>query len=859
VLAVILGAVCSLQTFASSVVLLADDALGTSSFTGATNWSNSQTPVRTNDYFNAAHTLRTPTGANGVYIFGGGSLTITGAGGQTVANTETFIFKGSGASGLITVTNLTINGGELRNASSTTDFFNLTGNILTVGASGMVVHMQGPIVVNSPVAGTGPISIIAGTANSACTLHFTSASNTFTGSIGLPGGTASRFALDAGANLNFVIGSNGVNNSVSGSGVVSYDGRFRFDLSAAGTNTGNAWTITSVSSQSFSSTFSVDNFNRLGGGSGGGVWQATNNGANYSFDTSSGVLQVVAQLATTNASIQFTNSRVAFLRDAVMATNACLMPNGSTYGRAINGISFQKDSILLTFGGYQYTAWYDTTNTTQMVWLGRRTVTNTSVGLWEKFNTGSEFLNGDETAWDAHDVVCIGICPADGTLHMAWDHHNNTLRYRRSVVGLCTTNKAAWGAGALNAEQNWLVASGQTELDVTYPQFTITPAGGLIFNRRMGVSGNGDQYFQFYNPVTGAWSPKVQFINRSGTYVGTDPFGTTRTCTERCAYINGLDFDTNGRIHVTWTWRESVSQYGNRDICYAYSPDMGTNWFNNAGTLIANTSLGQTITQGSTGITVMPLDMRQLLINQQAQCVDKSGRVHVLMLHRRQEAGYEPSVYSAQFSTKFTAYYHYFRDPGTGVWTQRRIPPEFYPPGSRPKIGFDAAGNLYATFISAPSGTAGVPGYTNGKLVIATASASTQYTNWDVVQALDTQFDGEPMIDQARLLADNILSVYIQEHSAITTVVGTPLHAYDFVVNITPTAPLALDFSAADSLVTFNALAGHNYQLQSASLLAPPNWTNASAVVSGVSGRMTLLDVNGKNSEQRFYRLVTDP
>jgi hypothetical protein len=549
---------------------------------------------------------------------------------------------------------------------------------------------------------------------------------------------------------------------------------------------------------------------------------------------------------------------VAFLRDSLVATNACLMPNGSTYGRAINGISFQKQ-ILLTFGGYQYTAWYDTVGTTQLIWLARRTVTNTSVGAWEKFQTDSEFLNGDESAWDAHDVIAIGICPRDGTLHVSWDHHNNTLRYRRSVLGLCTTNQAAWGTGMLNAEQNWLVASGQTELDVTYPQFIATPDGGLVLDRRMGVSGNGDQYFQFYNPATGAWSAKVQFINRAGTYVGTDPFGTTRTCTERCAYLNGFDFGPDGKIHVTWTWRESASQYGNRDICYAYSPDLGTNWYNNAGTKIANTSLGQTITQGSSGITIVPLDMRQLLINQQAQCVDGDGRVHVLMLHRRQEPGYEPAVFSKQFSTKFTAYYHYFRDPLTSVWTQRQIPPDVCPVGSRPKIVYDAKGNVYAAYLSYPAGTDVVPGYTSGKLVIASASKASQYTDWQVVQAMNTTFNGEPLMDQARLLSDNILSVYIQENSATTTVVGTPLHVLDFAVGVTPPQALSLNFSGADSLVTLNSAVGHTYQLQATPTLSPANWTNASPVTPGVNALLALPDPNGHQTGQRFYRAVTDP
>jgi hypothetical protein len=482
--------------------------------------------------------------------------------------------------------------------------------------------------------------------------------------------------------------------------------------------------------------------------------------------------------------------RVASLQDSVVTSAACLMPSTAPYGRAINGISFQKQ-ILHTFNGYQYTAWYDTVGSTQTVWLARRTVKGANVGPWQTFNTGSTFVNG-KGSWDSHNVIAFGICPADGTLHIAWDHHNRTLRYRRSIAGLCTTNTAAWGmAGMLNAEQNWLVSSGSTELDVTYPQFITTPDGGLMLDRRIGISGNGDQHFQLYNPTAGAWSAKVQFINRAGTYVGSDAFGTARTATERCAYLNGFDFGPDGKIHVTWTWRESASQYGNRDICYAYSPDMGKNWYNNAGAQIADTSLGQTITQASPGITIAPLDMRQLMINQQAQCVDNDGRVHVLMLHRRQDSGYEPNVFSKQFSTKFTAYYHYIRDPSTGKWSQRRIPVDAYPVGSRSKICYDAAGNLYAAFISYPAGTDATPGYTSGKLVIATASKASQYTDWEVVYSNPASFNGEPLIDQARLLSDNVLSVYIQEHSTTTAVVGTPLHVFEFTVipqvNVAPT------------------------------------------------------------------------
>lgn len=559
---------------------------------------------------------------------------------------------------------------------------------------------------------------------------------------------------------------------------------------------------------------------------------------------------------------------VAFMRDSMVTNNALLMANGGYYGNAINGISYQ-DQIIHTFDGYQYTAYYDTVGSIQNIVLARRTVDDTHVGMWEKYQTDSQFLNGDESAWDAHNVIVFGICPADGTLHLSWDHHNHTLRYRSSVAGLCTTNKAAWGSGMLNAEQNWLVDSSTPEYDVTYPQFIATPDGGLVLNRRKGISGNGDQLIQLYDPFTGTWNPGVQFINRTGTYTGPNPWGSTVTANERCAYINGLDFDTNGTMHVTWTWRESASQYGNRDICYAYSPDMGLNWYNNEGIHIADTGIGQKITMNSPGITVIPLNMRQLMINQQAQCVDNDGRVHALMLHRRQDPGYGPDVFSALFSTRFTAYYHYFRDPATGEWSQRRIPPDDYPVGSRPRIGYDVQGNVYAAYLSCPAGTDVFPGYRENDdfspLVIASASKASGYSDWKVLQVINQDFDGEPLLDQVRLLSDNILAVYIQEHDTYISGNGipTPLHVYEFAVDI-PEPPamadIAYTFMGDDVLVSAHGQTGSNYQLQVSMDLTDSNgWSSVGAPAGGMDSLIALPDADGLQSEKSFFRVFCVP
>ena len=555
--------------------------------------------------------------------------------------------------------------------------------------------------------------------------------------------------------------------------------------------------------------------------------------------------------------------RVSLLRDSVVTNNACLMASSAPYGRAINGVAFQT-KILHTLNGYQYTAWYDTIGTptvsTQTVWLARRTVSATSVGPWEKFNTGSRFVNG-KGSWDAHNVVSLGISPIDGTLHFSWDHHGNTLRYRRSVMGLCTTNTAAWGnANIMNVEQSWLVNSSTPVTSVTYPRFMNTPSNGLVFTYRTGDTTHGDHWLANYLPGAGNWSTPWKTDSQVGSYTGVLQNGVTGTSTSRNAYENAYDIGMDGTIHHTWTFRE-LADAANHDLCYAYSTNGGVTWLNNGGTNIADTSLGQSVSITSPGIIVKVLDSRQRLINQQGQCVDNDGRVHVLALHRRVEPGYEWTTADSgnQFSTAKTAYYHYFRDPVTRVWSQRRISPDIYGVGCRASIGFDKQGNVYGVFLSYPPSTDVVPGYRNGILTIASASKAAQFTDWQVVCSLTNDLNGEPLIDQSRLLADSILSVFIQENSATTTVVGTPLHIFDFAVNVTQPNALALNFVSQDSLITFSATAGHNYQLQSASTLSPPNWTNASAVMPGITGLISLPEANGKSSTQRFYRVVTDP
>ncbi|MFO1487394.1 MAG: PEP-CTERM sorting domain-containing protein [Verrucomicrobiota bacterium] len=274
---------------AATVSMNADDASGTTSFNTAGHWNNLAAPSSGNDYVSAGFLLRTPATANGIHTFLGDSLTITGPGGQNVGNNDALLFKGTGASGLLTVNNLVVNGGELRNASGNADFFNLAGN-LTVGSLGMVVHIQGPTFISSVLAGSGAIKILdPGSGDAVRTLHLTSSANTYNGSINLVTANRSRFSLDAGANMNFLVGASGINNNIFGAGVANFAGIFNIDVTGAGSTVGDTWNLVNTGSlaETYGATFGVAGFNNEGGG----TWSKAANGGYYVFYQGTGNME----------------------------------------------------------------------------------------------------------------------------------------------------------------------------------------------------------------------------------------------------------------------------------------------------------------------------------------------------------------------------------------------------------------------------------------------------------------------------------------------------------------------------------------------------------------------------------------
>lgn len=413
------------------------------------------------------------------------------------------------------------------------------------------------------------------------------------------------------------------------------------------------------------------------------------------------------------------------LANSVVSTES--FSRAVAYGEGLNGLSFQQDAVL-SHDGWQYVTFY---NAARQVCVARRKLPS---GAWRIL----ELKDYTQSENDSHNTISMGICPQDGTLHLAFDHHDNDLHYRKSVAGLATNpDSSAWDATRFGATANQLVGSRLTT--ITYPRFVTEPSGKLLMEFRIGSSGEGDSFLYEYDGTTGKWSR----LGADSRYL--DGVGNN-------GYINGLDYGTQGRLHVTWCWRESPDVVSNHDLLYAYSDDHGRTWKNNAGTAVGQTG-SRYISPSTAGIAAWTIPQNSGIVNQEAQAADPQGRIHVLIRTDSTIAG----------GTRKPFHTHFWRGED-GKWTRvnTRIP-SGSPTGDRGKILFDKEGNAYAL----------LPGFR-----IASASAARKWTDWKLTYVGNsTMRTMEPLYDKARLAEEGVLSVFWQE---ITTTGAATLRIQDF-------------------------------------------------------------------------------
>lgn len=447
------------------------------------------------------------------------------------------------------------------------------------------------------------------------------------------------------------------------------------------------------------------------------------------------------------------------INDSVVDSKALTIDG--IFGQAINGQSFQQD-VLVSHKGFQYLGYY---NDARHVCLARRQLPD---GNWQIL----ELDDYDFKSNDAHNTISIGICPEDGTIHLAFDHHGDTLNYRISQKN--TANQAEsvqWEASLFGPVISEL-EKGKSMIKITYPRFWQTPEGGLQFCYRRGGSGNGDRMLADYDPQTGEWKNTRQ-IDDSGDGLFSDALGESNS---RCSYPNGYNYGPDGKLHATWVWREEArydAQGSNHDLLYAYSNDHGQTWHNNNGELF-DTPPGL----NAPGLKVADIGREYGLMNTHGQAVDQEGRIHVVMWHCTDEtlekAGSEPGKLRWG-PAEARRYHHYWRDK-TGIWQHNEIP---WVAGNRPKLFIDKHNSVFLIYKAQHSTSTQKYTAAPGDLVIAVATANTNWTDWQIVNTEKGPFVNEMLGDAYRWKNEGILSVLVQEMPAEKHQ-PTPLRILDF-------------------------------------------------------------------------------
>ncbi|MEO6229505.1 MAG: BNR repeat-containing protein [Ferruginibacter sp.] len=255
---------------------------------------------------------------------------------------------------------------------------------------------------------------------------------------------------------------------------------------------------------------------------------------------------------------------------------------------SVNTTVFRKNS-LASHGDTQFIAFY---NQQQYVVLGKRKLGSNKWILKQTQYKGN-------TA-DAHNVISLAI-DGKGYLHLSWDHHNDPIRYCKSV-----------SPGSLELTDK-MPMTNQIEQLVSYPEFYNLPNGDLLFFFRNGESGQGNLVINYYNSNTGVWKQlQSNLVDGEG---------------QRNAYWQAC-VDKKGAIHISWVWRETGDVASNHDLCYARSLDGGISWEKSSGEKYT-----LPITKATAEYTAV-IPQNSELINQTSMTADESGHPYIATYYR---------------------------------------------------------------------------------------------------------------------------------------------------------------------------------------------------------------------------------
>jgi hypothetical protein len=403
---------------------------------------------------------------------------------------------------------------------------------------------------------------------------------------------------------------------------------------------------------------------------------------------------------------------------------------------AFNWASFDQDKVV-SFAGHQYSVFWDANRLLTMVRRELRTGEIQTISFPEHI-----LADGlpERQRNNGHRNTVVGISPGDGRLHLSWDHHNNDLNYTRNRAGFITNPPARISAEDFEPKKPLTDGAPQR---VTYPMFFNDHEENLFFFYRSGGSGAGDIALFEYGHSAGTWHIiSDRLFGREGLYPDWND------STSRNAYLHDILFDSTGRLHITWVYREVAATWAsNHDLHYAYSDDKGRTWKNNAGEQIADTRRGERITLDSPGIVVRKIPVFSWLMNQCGMTLDSRNRPHVATYHMEEPFRPETLTHDPPADEQHRLrYYHYWRGDD-GEW--RRSDPLPLPlPRHRPMI-VAAPDDSILIYFSTPNG-----------FICHVARAEDKWKTWRTVRMTGPEHRVNDVTkhDRRRLREENILS-----------------------------------------------------------------------------------------------------
>ncbi|MCY9784322.1 BNR repeat-containing protein [Nocardiopsis sp. EMB25] len=419
-----------------------------------------------------------------------------------------------------------------------------------------------------------------------------------------------------------------------------------------------------------------------------------------------------------------------------------------SYDGLVNNGSYQQSGII-THGDHQYAAWY--TESRHAV-VARRDLDG---GDWHTVQLPHRL-----TVDDSHNSISLGVSTEDGRLHVAMDTHNTPVYYTRSAAGLLTDD-APWTVDSFEPVGRDL--AGLDIGSITYPRFISAPDDGLQLAYRTGGSGDGTLELAEYDG-DGDWTHLGAWSSPEGSYAANGAVSTSRNM-----YLHGIGYGDDGRLHASFTWRETAAGgdilchpggLSNHDTGYVYSDDEGRTWRTDDGAVAAVTGTSHRVSVDTPGHVVDPLPLNYALMNQESQAVDSEGNPHVVISYRPGRFGHCSTDFVRDRRDQGYAFHLYQDDAGR--WHKFEIPEPLRAFGRSRLVLTDED----TAYVVMPFGR------------IMAATSESGWTDWTMVHdGSDIDAFGEVLVDESRVASEGVLSILYQEAGDQPS---TPIRVADF-------------------------------------------------------------------------------